>query len=103
MAKIVNSNDFDKEVAEGVVVVDFFATWCGPCKMLTPVIEELSSELEGKVKFIKVDIDESSDLASRFQIVNVPTLKVLKKGEVLKTLIGFKPKEVLLSELSDLI
>lgn len=103
MAKIVNSNDFDKEVAEGVVVVDFFATWCGPCKMLTPVIEELSSELEGKVKFIKVDIDESSDLASRFQIVNVPTLKVLKNGEVLKTLIGFKPKEVLLSELSDLI
>lgn len=103
MAKIVNSNDFDKEVAEGVVVVDFFATWCGPCKMLTPVIEELSSELEGKVKFIKVDIDESSDLASRFQIVNVPTLKVLKDGEVLKTLIGFKPKEVLLSELSDLI
>lgn len=103
MAKIVNSNDFDKEVAEGVVVVDFFATWCGPCKMLTPVIEELSSELEGKVKFIKVDIDESSDLASRFQIVNVPTLKVLKDGEVLKTLIGFKPKEVLLSELSELI
>lgn len=103
MAKIVNSNDFDKEIAEGIVVVDFFATWCGPCKMLTPVIEELSSELEGKAKFIKVDVDESGDIALKYQIVNVPTLKVFKNGEVVKTLVGFKPKEVLLAELSDLI
>ena len=92
MAKILNSNDFDKEVAEGVVVVDFFATWCGPCKMLTPVFEELSVELNGKAKFVKVDIDESSEIASRF-----------KDGKVVKTLVGFRPKEALLSELSDLI
>ena len=99
MAKILNSNDFDKEVAEGVVVVDFFATWCGPCKMLTPVFEELSVELNGKAKFVKVDIDESSEIASRFQVVNVPTLKVFKDGKVVKTLVGFRPKEALLSEL----
>ena len=103
MAKILNSNDFDKEVAEGVVVVDFFATWCGPCKMLTPVFEELSVELNGKAKFVKVDIDESSEIASRFQVVNVPTLKVFKDGKVVKTLVGFRPKEAFLSELSDLI
>ncbi|MDO4535918.1 MAG: thioredoxin [Clostridium perfringens] len=103
MAKVLNSNDFDKEISEGVVVVDFFATWCGPCKMLTPVFEELSSELEGKAKFAKVDIDQSIDIASKFQVVNVPTVKVFKNGEVVKTLVGFRPKEALLSELSDLI
>jgi thioredoxin 1 len=71
--------------------------------MLTPVFEELSSELEGKAKFAKVDIDQSVDIASKFQVVNVPTLKVFKNGEVVKTLVGFRPKEALLSELSDLI
>ena len=103
MAKIINSSEFDKEVSQGVVVVDFFATWCGPCKMLTPVFEELSAELEGKAKFVKVDIDQSPDVASKFQVVNVPTLKVFKNGEVVKTLVGFRPKESLLSEISDLI
>lgn len=103
MAKVLNSNDFDKEIAEGVVVVDFFATWCGPCKMLTPVFEELSAELQGKAKFAKVDIDQSPDIASKFQVVNVPTVKVFKDGQVAKTLVGFRPKEALLSEISDLI
>ena len=103
MAKVLNSNDFDKEVSEGVVVVDFFATWCGPCKMLTPVFEELSAELDGKAKFVKVDIDQSSDIASKLEVVNVPTLKVFKNGKVVRTLVGFRPKEALLSELSDLI
>ncbi len=103
MARILNSSDFDKEVSEGIVVVDFFATWCGPCKMLTPVFEELSAELDGKAKFAKVDIDESSDIAAKFQVVSVPTVKVFKDGKVVKTLVGFRPKEALLSEISDLM
>lgn len=103
MAKVLNSNDFDKEISEGVVVVDFFATWCGPCKMLTPVFEELSVELNGKAKFAKVDIDQSTDIATKFQVSSVPTLKVFKDGKVVKTLVGFRPKEALLSELSDVL
>ena len=97
MAKIINSQEFDNTIESGVVVVDFFATWCGPCKMLSPVIDELSGELEN-VNFVKVDIDKSMDLAQKFKIVSVPTLKVFKNGEEVDTLMGFMPKEVLKSK-----
>ena len=97
MAKIINSLEFDNTIESGVVVVDFFATWCGPCKMLSPVIDELSGELEN-VNFVKVDIDQSMDLAQKFKIVSVPTLKVFKNGEEVDTLMGFMPKEVLKSK-----
>ncbi|ETI94598.1 MAG: Thioredoxin [Intestinibacter bartlettii DORA_8_9] len=97
MAKIINSQEFDNTIESGVVVVDFFATWCGPCKMLAPVIDELSGELEN-VNFVKVDIDQSMDLAQKFKIVSVPTLKVFKNGEEVDTLMGFMPKEVLKSK-----
>ena len=97
MAKIINSQEFDNTIESGVVVVDFFATWCGPCKMLSPVIDELSGELEN-VNFVNVDIDQSMDLAQKFKIVSVPTLKVFKNGEEVDTLMGFMPKEVLKSK-----
>lgn len=97
MAKIINSQEFDNTIESGVVVVDFFATWCGPCKMLAPVIDELSGELEN-VNFVKVDIDQSMDLAQKFRIVSVPTLKVFKNGEEVDTLMGFMPKDVLKSK-----
>ena len=97
MAKIINSQEFDNTIESGVVVLDFFATWCGPCKMLSPVIDELSGELEN-VNFVKVDIDQSMDLAQKFKIVSVPTLKVFKNGEEVDTLMGFMPKEVLKSK-----
>ena len=97
MAKIINSQEFDNTIESGVVVVDFFATWCGPCKMLSPVIDELSGELEN-VNFVKVDIDQSMDLAQKFKIVSVPTLKLFKNGEEVDTLMGFMPKEVLKSK-----
>ena len=97
MAKIINSQEFDNTIESGVVVVDFFATWCGPCKMLSPVIDELSGELEN-VNFVKVDTDQSMDLAQKFKIVSVPTLKVFKNGEEVDTLMGFMPKEVLKSK-----
>ena len=97
MAKIINSQEFNNTIESGVVVVDFFATWCGPCKMLAPVIDELSNELDN-VNFVKVDIDQSMDLAQKFRIVSVPTLKVFKNGEEVDTLMGFMPKEVLKSK-----
>ena len=91
--KIVDSNEFKSEIESGITVVDFFATWCGPCKMLAPVLEGLASEMEGKVKFIKVDIDQSLDLANEFQISSVPTMIIFKDGQKADQLVGFLPKE----------
>jgi len=91
--KIVASNEFKNEIESGVTIVDFFATWCGPCKMLAPVLEGLASDMEGKAKFIKVDIDQSLDLANEFQIASVPTMVIFKDGQKVDQLIGFLPKE----------
>lgn len=91
--KIVDSNEFKNEIESGVTIVDFFATWCGPCKMLAPVLEGLSNDMEGKAKFIKVDIDQSLDLANQFQISSVPTMVIFKDGEKVEQLVGFLPKE----------
>ncbi|GEQ18181.1 MULTISPECIES: thioredoxin [Clostridium] len=91
--KIVNSNEFRNEISEGVVLVDFFATWCGPCKMLGPVLEDLGKELEGKAKIIKVDIDQSGDLADEFRISSVPTMMLFKDNKIVDTMVGFLPKE----------
>lgn len=91
--KIVESNEFKSEIENGITVVDFFATWCGPCKMLAPVLEGLSGEMEGKAKFIKVDIDQSLELANEFQISSVPTMVIFKDGQKVEQLVGFLPKE----------
>lgn len=96
MAKIVNTGNFRGAVEDnqGVVVVDFFATWCGPCKMLAPVFESVSEELNN-AKFVKVDIDESLELAQKFGISTVPTMMIFKDGKVVDKLVGFMPKESL--------
>lgn len=89
--KIVESKDFEAEVKEGVVVVDFYADWCGPCKMLAPVFEELSKELPAK--FIKIDVDNSQDVAAKFQVASIPTIAILKDGKEVDRIIGFMPKQ----------
>lgn len=101
MAKIINSNEFNSEVlnSKDVVMVDFFATWCGPCKMLTPVMEELSSEMSGKAKVYKLDVDKSRDIAEKYGIRGVPTVMIFKNGEAVDTMVGFQPKEILKSKL----
>ena len=93
--KIVNSNEFRNEISEGVVLVDFFATWCGPCKMLGPVLEDLGKELEGKAKIIKVDIDQSGDLADEFRISSVPTMILFKDNKIVDTMVGFLQIEII--------
>lgn len=92
MIHLENEN-FD-ELIKDKVVVDFFATWCGPCKMLGPVFEELSTEIND-IKFIKVDIDEHEDLCRKYKVMSVPTLIVFDKGKELKRNIGFIPKDKL--------
>ncbi|MGL5414031.1 MAG: thioredoxin [Clostridium sp.] len=91
---IINDTNFKQEVLEekGLVLVDFFATWCGPCKMLAPILEELNSELSD-VKIVKIDVDESPETASAYGIQSIPTMKVFKDGKDMQTIVGFLPKE----------
>lgn len=91
--KQITEKDFDNEVKEGVVLVDFSASWCGPCKMLAPVLEELSGDVASQAKIFKVDIDDSAQLASDFKIASVPTMIVFKDGTPVDKMIGFNPKE----------
>ena len=90
--KVISQAEFDECIKEGVSVVDFNATWCGPCKMLGPVLEELSGELEGKAKFFAVDVDENEELAERYGIMSIPYVAVFKNGEKADEAVGFQPK-----------
>ena len=94
--KVIKQAEFEElKKQPGVLVVDFFVTWCGPCKMLSPVLEEVAEELAGKAAIVKVDVDESGELASSYGIMSVPTLIVFKDGEAVKMSAGFQPKEQL--------
>ena len=95
MVKIVNSSEFNEEIKEGVVFVDFFATWCGPCKMLSPIVDEVSNEITD-VKFLKVDVDQSSDVAATYNIMSIPTLMIFKDGSLVSKQMGSLPKSQLI-------
>lgn len=102
MVQILNDNSFNEEInKEGVIVVDFFASWCGPCKMLAPLFEDLSNEMGDNANFFKVDIDQSLELARTYGINTVPTMLVFKNGEVVDKMVGFMPKESLRSKISE--
>jgi thioredoxin 1 len=97
MSRIIGSNEFEDEIKEGIVIVDFFAEWCSPCKMLAPIFEELGNEMVGQVKFIKVNVDESSDIANKYNITNIPAMLILKNREEQDITVGFSPKEAIRS------
>lgn len=90
--KIIDKKEFEETIKEGVTLVDFFATWCGPCKMLGPVLEELSDEITD-VKFVKIDVDEEPELAEKFGIMSIPSVFLFKDGEVAGSFLGLQPKD----------
>ena len=94
----INSENFEQEVlnSEKPVLVDFFADWCGPCKMMAPIVEELATELDGKVKVGKINVDENSDIAVEYNVMSIPTLIVFKNGKEEKRIVGVRDKEELL-------
>ena len=100
MVKRITDN-FNEEVLEkdGVVLVDFWAEWCGPCKMLGPVIDELAEEIEG-VSFTKLNVDENGKIAMDYQVQSIPTVMIFKDGELQEKLVGFKPKAELIEVLA---
>lgn len=101
----IDDKSFHTEVegSKGIVVVDFFATWCGPCRMLGPVLEQVQEELGKKVKIVKLDVDEGEKTARKFGIMSVPSLVIFKDGQEVDMLVGFRPKEQLVEYLNDLI
>jgi thioredoxin 1 len=94
MAKEISDSEFNSEVIESdlPVLVDFWAPWCGPCRMLGPIVESLSEELEGKAKVVKVNVDESPETAGKYGITSIPTVMIFKGGEKTETLVGVLPK-----------
>lgn len=104
MALEINSQNFETLIADSKpVVVDFGATWCGPCQMVAPIIEELAGEYDGCVVIGKCDVDQDSDLPGRFNVRNIPTILFIKNGEVVSKLVGAQSKDVLKKAIEGLL
>lgn len=101
----VNESNFDKEVLqnENVVLVDFWAPWCGPCRMMGPILEEMAKEFEGKIAVCKVNVDENPNISGKYEILSIPALKFFKNGEVVDEMVGLQPREVLAEKIKSLI
>lgn len=102
-AVTLTKNNFMEEVlsSEQPVLIDFWAPWCGPCRMLSPVVDEIAEELSGRVKICKVNVDEESDLAAQFRVMSIPMLAVIKNGELSATVVGVRPKTEILKLLEE--
>lgn len=104
MAAIVNTQTFKELVQkDNLLIVDFYATWCGPCKKLAPVLDEVSQEFEGKATIVKVDVDESEDLAVEFGIRTIPTVLFFKGGQIVDKFVGAVPKSEIVSKIQALL
>jgi len=101
----LNDQNFDKEVLKSntVVLVDFWADWCGPCKALAPALQEIAQAAEGKFKIAKVNIDDNSDLATKWEVLNIPTMILFKAGEEVDRLVGFMSKAKILAKIDSIL
>ncbi|MFC1870926.1 thioredoxin [Chloroflexota bacterium] len=101
----VSDSNFDQTVLQSKlpVLVDFWAPWCGPCRMVAPVVEELANEYEGKISFAKVDVDQNPKTAGAYGIMSIPTLLIFKEGKPVSNIVGFRPKDELKQNLDDIL
>ena len=97
MVKQINKDEFNESIKEGKVVVDLFATWCGPCKMLSPILDEISEEIT-TTKFFKVDVDDNEDIAREYNVMSIPTILVFENGNLINTIVGLRGKDYLVEE-----
>lgn len=105
MVNEIKDQDFDQEVLKSSlpVVVDFWAPWCGPCRQIAPILDKLSEEYKGKLKFCKVNVDENHDTASKYHVMSIPTLIFFKKGELVEQTVGGVSEKTLRSKIQDLL
>lgn len=101
----VNASNWDSEVlkAQGLVMIDFWAAWCGPCRMISPTVEELAKEYKGKVKVLKLNTDENSEIATRYKIMGIPTIMFFKNGVKLDQIVGVVPKQQLKAKIESFL
>jgi len=101
----LSDTSFDEEIgsASAPVLVDFWAEWCGPCKMIAPILEEIADEQGEALKIAKLNVDEAQDVARRFEVMSIPTLILFKDGEPVKRVVGAKPKQALLDDISEFL
>ncbi len=101
MVKEISSTSFDEDIvnAEKLTVVDFYATWCGPCRKLSPILEEVENEIGDRVNFAKIDTDDNIDAAKKYQVSGLPTLLVFKDGEVVERMVGLMPKSSIITNI----
>jgi thioredoxin 1 len=97
MVKQINSDEFKEVIKEGKVVVDLFATWCGPCKMLSPILDEISEEIT-TTKFYKIDVDDNEDVAREYNVMSIPTVLIFENGELVNTIVGLRSREDLIEQ-----
>ena len=101
MAKIATNTSFDELLqSEKLVIVDFWATWCGPCRMLSPLLDEVEEEMADKIEVVKVNVDDADEIAMRFRIMSIPTLLFFKNGEMVDRSVGAMPKSALVDKIN---
>lgn len=105
MSKVITGVEFDQEVlkSEKPVVVDFFATWCGPCKMIAPAVSELENDMKDKAKVLKLDIDQAEEVCMKYGVRSVPTLLYFKNGEEVARIVGAVPKNIMMDKLNSIL
>jgi len=101
MAKVATNNTFDELIqSDKLVIADFWATWCGPCRMLTPILDEVEEEMSDKIQVVKVNVDDADEVAAQFRIMSIPTLLFFKNGQIVDKTVGAMPKNVLIDKIN---
>ena len=105
MSKNATAASFTEDVinSDKIVLVDFWADWCGPCRMVSPILDEIGAEYADKLEIVKVNVDEEPHLAAEYQITGIPAMKVFQNGKIIREMVGAKPKPALLADLEGLI